>query len=114
MKLRISNISLCLLPLFLWSFQVSAQIPGTVQFDTNNFAQELIRENRERQLSIQREMAESAASERAEIAALDQPTLAQQKALETLEQESYIRLNLNRCLQAQLPQGFCNLLIQPP
>lgn len=106
MKLRISNISLCLLPLFLWSFQVLAQIPGTVQFDANNFAQELIRENRERQQGMQRE--------RAEIAALDQPMLAQQKALETLEQESYIRLNLNRCLQAQLPQGFCNLLIQPP
>ena len=106
MKLRISNISLCLLPLFLWSFQVSAQIPGTIQFDANNFAQELIRENRERQQGMQRE--------RAEIAALDQPMLAQQKALETLEQESYIRLNLNRCLQAQLPQGFCNLLVQPP
>ncbi len=106
MKLRISNISLCLLPLFLWSFQVLAQIPGTVQFDANNFAQELIRENRERLQGMQRE--------RAEIAALDQPMLAQQKALETLEQESYIRLNLNRCLQAQLPQGFCNLLIQPP
>lgn len=106
MKLRISNISLCLLPLFLWSFQVSAQIPGTIQFDANNFAQELIRENRERQQGMQRE--------RAEIAALDQPMLAQQKALETLEQESYIRFNLNRCLQAQLPQGFCNLLIQPP
>jgi hypothetical protein len=106
MKLRISNISLCLLPLFLWSFQVLAQIPGTVQFDANNFAQELIRENRERLQGMQRE--------RAEIAALDQPMLAQQKALETLEQESYIRLNLNRCLQAQLPRGFCNLLIQPP
>lgn len=106
MKLLISNKSICILSLFLSSFQVSAQIPGTAQFDANNFAQELIRENRERQQGMQRE--------RTEIAALDQPMLAQQKALETLEQESYIRLNLSRCLQAQLPQGFCNLLIQPP
>lgn len=106
MKLLISNKNLCLLFLFLWSFQVSAQIPGTVQFDENNFAQELIRENRERQQGMQRE--------RAEIAALDRPMLAQQKALETQELESYVRANVSRCLQAQLPQGFCSLLMQPP
>lgn len=28
-------------------------------------------------------------------------------------QENYSRLNLNRFSQAQLPQGFCNLLTQP-
>lgn len=48
MKLLISNKSILLLPLFLWSFQVLGQIPGTVQFDANSFTQEVIRENRER------------------------------------------------------------------
>jgi hypothetical protein len=105
-NLLINNKNLYLIPLLFWSFQVSAQIPGTVQFDPNNFAQELIRENRERQQGMQRELAANAV--------LEQPILAQQKALEMQESENYVRANLSRCLQAQLPRGFCNLLMQPP
>ncbi len=110
MKLLISNKNLCLLSLFLCSFQVSAQIPGTVQFNSNNLAQELIQQQRDVQLEervVQRQMGANAALE-------EQPFLAQIKALETQELESYVRANVSRCLQAQLPRGFCSLLMQPP
>lgn len=110
MKTSINCKNLYLLLLLLWAFPVAAQTPGTVQFDSNNFAQELIRENREAQQNMERESALASQQMQANIAALEQPMLAQEKAL----MENYVRLNVSRCLQAQLPQGFCNLLMQPP
>lgn len=110
MKASINCKNLYLLLLLLWAFPVSAQMPGTVQFDSNNFAQELIRENREMQQNMERESALANQQMQANTAALEQPMLSQEKML----MENYVRLNVSRCLQAQLPQGFCNLLMQPP
>lgn len=110
MNLLILYKNLCLLPLLLCSFLVSAQILGAVQFDANNFAQELI----EQQRNVQREQQQYIQREMAANTVLEQPILAQQKALETQMLEYYIQLNVGRCLQAQLPRGFCNLLMQPP
>lgn len=104
MKL-ISNKSIYLAALFLWSFQLSAQIPESEQYQYNSLItpQDLTIENREQIQNVERARAEIAARDRLVIALLDGPT-----------QELYIRSNVNRCLQAQLPEAFCNLLMQPP
>ncbi len=112
MKTSINCKNLYLLLLLLWAFPISAQMPGTVQFDSNNFAQELIRENREMQQNMERENALANQQMQANTAALENSMFPQ--GTEILKMENYVRLNMDRCLQAQLPQGFCNLLMQPP